>query len=97
MKIILRSTNLSFIQSAQIALEAEDIATVLSDDNATGLPSSPAALALVDDKDFDRARAILGQLERTPVKPGWEASWAPRALLLAAILLVLALFGTLLF
>jgi hypothetical protein len=64
MKIILRSTDLSLIQSAQVALEAEDIATVLSDDNATGLPSSPATLALVDDKDLDRAKVVLGQLER---------------------------------
>src|SRR5262245_11833153 len=97
MKIILRSTDLSLIQSAQIALEAQGIPTVLSDDNLTGLPSSPASLALVDDADFDHANMILGQVEHTPIRPWWEASWAPRALLLLMILVVLVLGYTLLF
>ena len=95
MKAILRSNDLSFIQSAQVALEAHDIPTVLSGDNATGLPSSPSTLAVVNDEDFDRAQTVLRHLEHTPPKPWWGASWAARALLFVIIALVLALCGTL--
>jgi Putative prokaryotic signal transducing protein len=95
MRVILRSTDLSLIQSAQIALEAQDIATVLSDDNSTGLPSSPASLAVVDDKDFDQAMVILAKLERTRTRPWWQASWAPRALLFVIVLLMLVLGASL--
>ncbi len=55
MKVILRSADLSLIQSAQIALEAHDIPTVLTSDNATGLPSSGSTLAVVEDHDEEAA------------------------------------------
>jgi hypothetical protein len=96
-KVILRSTDLSFIQSAQIALDAHDIPTTLSSDNTTGLPSSASTLAVLDDEDFDRASAVLRELKRTPPPPWWEASWAPRALLLVIIILMLFVCGTLIF
>jgi len=96
-KIILRSTDLSLIESAQIALEAHDIATVLSDQNATGLPASASALALVDDRDFERAAVVLSELKRTPVAPWWQGAWAPRALLWVVVPLILALCGWYLF
>jgi hypothetical protein len=96
-KVILRSVDLSFVQSAQIALEAEGIPAVISNESATGLPSSPSTLTLVDDQDSDRALVVLGGLQRTSRKPWWEASWAPRAILLLFVFLVLALFGLLIF
>ena len=97
MKVILRSMDLSFVQSAQIALDAQDIPSVLSSENATGLPTSPSTLALVDDKDFERAVTVLGGLQRTPPKPWWEASWTPRAILLVILMLMVALCGVLIF
>jgi len=96
-KIILRSTDLSLIESAQIALDAHDIPTVLTDQNMTGLPASASSLVLVDDDDFERAAAVLQELKRTPPQPRSEGSRAPRALLWLAVLLLLALCGWYLF
>ena len=97
MKVILRSTDLSLIQSARIALDAHDIPTILTDENATGLAASPATLALVDDQDFDRASAVLRDIKQTPRRPWWGSSWAPRALVVMFIVLLLALCGLLIF
>jgi hypothetical protein len=96
-KVILRSSDLSLIRSAQIALDAHDIPNVVSGDDATGLPSNPSSLAVLDDKDFDRAAGVLRELTHTPRKPWWEASWAPRALLILFIVLVLILCASLIF
>jgi len=96
-KIILRSTDLSLIESAQLALAGHDIQTVLSDQNATGLPASASALAVVDDRDFERAAAVVRELKQTSRGPWWEASWVPRALLWLAVVLFLALCGWYLF
>jgi len=96
-KIILRSTDLSLIESAQIALDAHDIPTVLTDQNMTGLPASASSLVLVDDNDFERAAAVLRELKRTPPQPWWEGSRKPRALLWLAVLLVFAFLGWCLF
>ena len=84
------------MQSAQIALDAQGIDSVLSDDNLAGLPSSPMSLA-VRDADLDRALVILKGLQRTPRRPWWEASWAPRALLIMVIILVIALCGIMIY
>jgi len=84
------------VQSAQIALDAQGIDSVLSDDNLAGLPSSPMSLA-VRDADLDRALVILKGLQRTPRRPWWEASWAPRALLIMVIILVIALCGIMIY
>ena len=97
MKIILRSTDLSLIESAQIALDAHDIPTVLTDQNMTGLPASASSLVLVDDDDFERAAAVLEELKRTGPQPRWEGSRTSRLLLLLAVLLVFAFFGWCLF
>ena len=97
MKVILRSTDLSLIQSARIALDAHDIQTILTDENATGLAASPATLALVDDQDFDRATVVLRDIKRTPRQPWWGASWAARALVVLFIVFLLTLCGLLIF
>ena len=97
MKVILRSTDLSFIQSAQVALDAQDIPTVVSGENATGLPTSPSTLSIVEDQDFDQAVAVLAGLQRTPVQSKWEAIRAPRAVVILIVTLMLALCGILIF
>ena len=97
MKVILRSTDLSFIQSAQVALDAQDIPAVVIGENATGLPSSPTTLAVVQDEDFERATTILRGLTQTEPQPWRESSGAQRALLLVLVVLVLVLCGLLIF
>ena len=97
MKVVLTSTDLSLVQSAQIALDAHGIDSVLSDDNLASLPSSPMTLAVRSDADLERARVILQDLQRSPRGPWWEASWAPRALLIVIIILVLALCGIMIY
>ena len=97
MKVVLRSMDLSLIQSAQIALDAEGIATSLSDENMTGLPTSASAIAVLDDADFERAVAVVRQLQQTTFRPWWEGTWATRMLLLVGIVLFALICGTLLF
>ncbi len=96
-RIVLSSTDMSLVESAQIARDAHGITSVITNDNATGLPSSPMTLAVSADADFDRALAVLRDLQRTPPRPWWEASWAPRALLLLLVMLVVALCGLMIF
>ena len=97
MKVVLTSTDLSFVQSAQIALDAQGIDSVLSDDNLAGLPSSPMTITVRNDADLERARAILQGLQRTPRRPWWEGSWAGRALLIVVMILVVTLCGIMIF
>lgn len=97
MKVILRSTDLSLIESAQIALDAHDIPSLLTDQNMTGLPASASSLVLVDDSDFERAAAVLGELKRTTPQPRWEGSRTSRSLLWLAVLLVFVFLGWCLF
>src|SRR5881397_2654214 len=96
MKVILRSTDLSYVESARMALDAHDIPTVLSNENAAALPSSPPTLSLVEDDDFDRAVAIIGALQRSSPKQWWAASWAPRAVLILFLILLVAVCGIIL-
>ena len=97
MKVVLTSTDISFVQSAQIALDAQGIDSVLSDDNLAGLPSSPMTITVRNDGDLERARAILQSLQRTPRPPWWESSWAGRGLLIVVIILVGVLCGIMIF
>jgi Putative prokaryotic signal transducing protein len=92
-KVVLSSTDHSFIQSAQIALDAHDIATVISSDNAPALPSIPTTLAVVADADFERAVRVLRDVQRTSTGPWWKHSRAPRAMLILVLILVVALCG----
>jgi hypothetical protein len=63
--VVLRTTDLSFVQGAQIALDAHDIASVITNDNSAALPSSPTTLAVAD-ADFERAVRVLRDVQRTP-------------------------------
>jgi len=94
---VLKSNDLSLVESAQIALDAEDIATVVSNANSAGLPAGPVTLAVVTDADFDRALAVLQTLQRTPPRPWWEAPWGARVLVLVLVMLVVAVCGIMIF
>jgi hypothetical protein len=97
MRPILSTGDLSLIESAQIALEAEGIQTVTSNENSASLPGSLTIIAVMDDADYERALTVVRTLELTPRQPWWSASWARqtvRGWLIALIIIVLVLCGS---
>ena len=62
---VLATLDRSLIESARIALTAEDIETILANENAA-LPFTPISLAVVHDEDLERAVAIVKALEPGP-------------------------------
>ncbi len=90
MRQVLATTSRSLLESARLALTAEDIDTVVTNDNAA-LPFTPFTLAVVHDEDFDPAIAILGALEPVAADPPRASrvrrySWLILILLFGAIL-----------
>jgi hypothetical protein len=63
MRPILRTTNLALVESARFALESEAIPAVTSNAFAAGLPFNPVTVAVLRDADFERAVAIVGELQ----------------------------------
>ncbi len=97
MRPLLSTGDLSLIESAQIALDAQGIQTVTSNENSAGLPGSLTVIAVMDDADYERALALVRTLELTPRQPWWNASWARqtvRGWLVALIILILVLCGS---
>ncbi len=66
MRQVLRTSSVSFAESARVALEAEDIRAVVSNENSAGIMPNAITLAVVDDADYDRAVAGLRNVEETP-------------------------------
>src|SRR5262245_16019248 len=63
MQPLLKTTDITFLQSVQFALEAEGIDTAVSGNAA--LPFTPSTL-FVDDTDLPRARLVLDSLQVPP-------------------------------
>jgi len=63
MKPILRTTNLALVESTRFALEAEEIPALTSNAYAAGLPFNLVTVAILRDADFERAVAIVGELQ----------------------------------
>ncbi len=63
MRPILRTTNLALVESARFALESEEIPAVTSNAFAAGLPFNLVTVAVLRDADFERAVAIVGELQ----------------------------------
>jgi hypothetical protein len=94
---ILNTGDLSLIESVQVALEAEGIQIVTSNENSARLPGSPTMIAVLDDVDYERALAVVRTLQVTPPQRWWRASSARktvRASLIALLILVAVLCGT---
>lgn len=66
MRPILRTTNLALVESARFALEAEEIPALTSNAYAAGLPFNLVTVAILRDADFERAVAIVGELQADP-------------------------------
>jgi hypothetical protein len=89
---VLATTNRSLLESARLALAAEDIETVVTNDNAA-LPFTPLTLAVLHDEDSDQAVAIVGALELGAAAPPRSSrvrrySWLILILLFGAILCI---------
>ena len=70
------SGSVTLVLSAQIALDAHEIRYVTCDPLAGGLPVSSACI-LVDDDDYERACAIVADLQDTRPTPRRDADDAP--------------------
>ena len=69
MKELIRTGNVSYADSVYIALEAHDIPAVLNQSygpygGMRGLSGS--TVSIVDDADFERAKAVLSEIVETP-------------------------------
>jgi len=69
------SGSVTFVLSAQIALDAHHIRYVTPDPFSGGLPLS--SCILVDDDDFEKARAVIADLQDTRPTPQPDADDAP--------------------
>lgn len=70
------SGSVTFALSARIALDAHRIGYVMPDPLSGGLPTSSACI-LVDDEDFERACAVVAELQDTRPGPTLDADDAP--------------------
>jgi hypothetical protein len=69
MKPILRTSSVSFAESLRIALEAEDIAAVVTNENSAGITPPAITVTITDDDDHERALAVLRGVELTGPPP----------------------------
>ena len=69
MKDVLRTSSFSQAESLAIALEAEGIVAVVSNQNLAGVPPAAITVAVEKDTDYDRAIAVLRDLELGPAAP----------------------------
>ena len=94
MKQVLVTMDRSLFESARIALTAEDIETLVANDNAL-VPFSPPTLSVLHDEDFERATAIIRSLEpassRGVPTPSRARAWAILVVVLVAVLLLCGL------
>jgi hypothetical protein len=85
MREILRTSSLSFAESSRLALEAEGIPALISNENLGALPPTAITVAITDDADYDRALIVLRDLQQT------TAATSPRAHRVLSLVLVVLL------
>ena len=99
MRTALSTTDLSLVESFRLALEAEGIASQVTNQNMGALPFNAVTVSVLDDDDLERALAVLGGLQRTTppsiTTPRWPRKTV-RAFYLLLAALALALCGTIL-
>ena len=92
MKEVLATIDRSLFESARGALAAEDIATLVANDNAS-LPFTPTTLSVVHDGDFERAVAIIHELEPASSRGGPSLSRARRYFWVVFVVVLMAVLG----
>jgi hypothetical protein len=88
MRELLRTASVSQAESLRVALEAEEIASV-SNANLAGVPPGAITVA-VDEADFERAQAILRDLQVTP-----SSRWVSRPPITRSVILVTLMLAAL--
>jgi hypothetical protein len=87
---VFRTATISLAESLLIALEAEDIPAITSNENLGGLPPGAIGVAVLDDEDFDRAVAVLHELQRPRPHIARDSPSSVRVLILVIVGLLLA-------
>ena len=93
MREVLYTSSLSQAESLAIALDAAGIPAVVSNRNLAGLPQAQITLAVTDDSDYDRAVAILRELDQASADP--VSRLTSQRLLLAVLTVLIAILLTL--
>ncbi|PYO44837.1 MAG: hypothetical protein DMD33_01600 [Gemmatimonadetes bacterium] len=78
MRSVASFRTLSQAQSLRIALEAEGIRAVIHDEQAVSLVAGSVAVSVVDDRDYERARAVAARLEVPVALAGDDVLRCPR-------------------
>jgi hypothetical protein len=97
MRPVLRTTNLTLVESTRFALESEEIPAVTSNAFAAGLPFNLVTVAVLRDADFERAVAIVGELQGDSADAADVCPRSPRRrlhLFGVALLVSMALVGS---
>ncbi len=89
MRPVLRTTDLALIESARLALESEEIPALTSNVFAAGLPFNLVTIAVLRDADFERAVAIVGDLQPATLHAAAVPQAGRRLRLFGLVLLVL--------
>lgn len=63
MKAVASFRTLSQAQALRIALEADGIRAAIGDEQAVSLVAGSVAVSVLDDRDYERARAVAARLE----------------------------------
>ena len=87
MRQVLRTSSVSFAESLRVALEAEDIPAVITNENSAGIMPTAVTVAVTDDADHERALVVLRSVEVT-APPFWLSNRRILRLLVAAIVAI---------
>jgi Putative prokaryotic signal transducing protein len=87
MRQVLRTSSVSFAESLRVALEAEDIPAVITNENSAGIMPTAVTVAVTDDADYERALGVLRSVEVT-APPFWLSNRRILRLLVAAIVAI---------
>ena len=63
MREVLRTSSISLAESLRLALEAEDIPVLVTNEHLGGLPPQAISVVVAEDSDYERSRAILAALQ----------------------------------
>jgi len=87
MRQVLLTSSVSFPESLRVALEAEDIPAVITNENSAGIMPTAVTVAVTDDADYERALVVLHSVEVT-APPFWLSNRRILRLLVAAIVAI---------
>ena len=90
MREVLRTSSISLAESLRLALEAEDIPVLVTNEHLGGLPPQSISVMVAEDSDYDRSRAILAALQSAAARP---SSHLPNRMVRVVVLVALLAFA----